>query len=91
MARPENLRRLAERMLAMAVITEHRTLAQMLTKRAADHLDEAMALEAGGHCNRTIPRRKNKINVAGLHTLKPRSADPDGARDHFPGCHSRDR
>jgi hypothetical protein len=53
MARPENLRRLAERMLAMAGTTEHRTLAQMLTKRAADHLDEAMALEAG------VPRQPN--------------------------------
>ena len=33
-------------MLAVAVTTEDKTLVQMLTKRATDHLDEADALEA---------------------------------------------
>ena len=33
---------------------------------------------------------RDMVNVAGLHTLQPRSADPDGARDHFPDRHSRD-
>ena len=42
----------------MAVITEHRTLAQMLTKRAADHLDEAMALEAGVPLQPNDPEKK---------------------------------
>jgi hypothetical protein len=46
MADPDHLRRLAARMLAVAVTTEDKTLVQMLTKRATDHLDEADALEA---------------------------------------------
>jgi hypothetical protein len=58
MVHPEYLRRLAERMLALAVTTEDGTLAQMLTKRASDHLDEAKALEEGMPSQPNDPEKK---------------------------------
>jgi hypothetical protein len=56
MADPEHLRRLAARMLAAAETAEDKTLVQLLTKRAVDHLDEAMALETEPN----DPERKNR-------------------------------
>jgi hypothetical protein len=46
MAEPENLRQLAERILALAMTTEDKELAQLLTTRAGEYLDQAGALEA---------------------------------------------
>jgi hypothetical protein len=45
MAEPENLRQLAERMLALAMKTEDEELAQLLATRAGEYLDQARALE----------------------------------------------
>jgi hypothetical protein len=45
MAEPENLRQLAERMLALAMKTEDEELAQLLATRASQYLDRARALE----------------------------------------------
>ncbi len=46
MAEPENLRQLAERMLALAMKMEDEELAQLLATRASQYLDQARALEA---------------------------------------------
>jgi hypothetical protein len=43
-------------MLAAAETAEDKTLVQLLTKRAVDHLDEAMALETEPN----DPERKNR-------------------------------
>jgi hypothetical protein len=44
--KPEYFRQLAERMLAVAMKTDDLKLAELLTTRAGEYLDEAMALEA---------------------------------------------
>jgi hypothetical protein len=58
MADPGHLRRLAARMLTAAETVEDKTLAQMLRKRAVDHLDEATALDAGTPPQPNDPEKK---------------------------------
>jgi hypothetical protein len=47
MANPVHLRRMAERMLAQALKNPDEELRRMLTIRASEYLDQALAIEAG--------------------------------------------
>jgi hypothetical protein len=46
MPSPQNLRALAQRMLALAIVTANENLVEPLVLRAIGYLDQAVALEA---------------------------------------------